>query len=148
MSEWDEAWEKARSGDLWPLAILEYKAGNNDYLLGLIENDGVSPGSIESAFLVSIIDGTYKPTKGGRGLHKRARVLTLLDIYWRIYNEWKARPDLFGGDKGASFGDGSPHFRNLEELYAAAAEDLGMSAEAVEKVVKRNRARLRRDVSG
>ena len=135
-SELDAAWD-IQEADPWPLAILEFKAGDALLMLDLIEEFGVPKGSVAAKFLVEILDGTFKPSKRDRGLNRRHTVLSMVDIDRRHLEDWKVEPHLYGGDCGAR------PFRNMEQVFALVAEDLGMTEAAVEQIVKRNRRRLR-----
>lgn len=134
-SEFDEACALCVTGDPWPLAILQFKAGEPDLLLDLIEEDGLPAGSAATAFVLDILSGKYKPTKGDRAVYRRARVISNVEaLYWWM-RESKSDP-IF-----SSLFDDIP--KSLEDIYNRVADALNMTPDAVEQIIKRNRRRIR-----
>jgi hypothetical protein len=133
-SEIGAAWTASRNGNPWPIAIFEAKAGKKERLATLIRNEGLPAGSEAAKAVADMLDGTFKPTKRDRSKMRDYDVLVMVSLF----NMFRL---LIAGDPVALAKE--PRLKSLEDVYVASAEELGMTRDAVEKIVTRNRKRIR-----
>jgi hypothetical protein len=134
------AWEQAESGKFWPLAILDFKAGDPTELARMVRQYGLSPQSEIANFVADIVERKFKPTKRHKALEREYEVLRLVYSYdaWRRWA--KENPNCIDR-KTLSPTDAT--MRTMQDVYLRVAEELNMTADAVEKAVQRNRQRRR-----
>jgi hypothetical protein len=147
-SDYGEAWIEEESGNPWPMAILMYRSGAKYSLAELVASSGVPAGGEAAQFVADVISGRYKRVGRGPLLSRSITVLMAVQIHRTLLAAWKRNPDDFGGPAGVQFAarDGGPdhHYSTIEDIYFVVADDLNMTPEAVQKIVSRNRSRVRK----
>ncbi|MDE2135501.1 MAG: hypothetical protein KGJ49_13010 [Alphaproteobacteria bacterium] len=139
LSEVDQVCTEARNGNVWPLAILEAKAGDRSRLANLVCKHGLIAESEPSQFVADLLKGTFKATKREKAIYRKHSVLTHVSLYnWlRVYA--KDYPEQIDKTK---FSAADPIMKSMEDVYVKVAAELNMSPDAVEKIVTRNRIRI------